>query len=90
MPEDSHTTETEHKELCIDTQEGLREFLQHTKDLYNSLVDSIEASGTEAATLQLQQAAVAFSQACSVTEMGLHSLALGISLNDLLQAQLQS
>jgi hypothetical protein len=87
MPEDTYTTE--HKELRIDTEEGLREFLQHTKDLYNGLVDAVEAQGTEAATAQLQQAAQAFNQACDVTEMGLHSLALGISLNDLLVSEIQ-
>ncbi len=87
MIEDTATTE--HKELRIDTEEGLREFLQHTEDLYAALVEAVEAHTTQASALQLQQAATAFNQARSVTQMGLHALALGIPLNDLLVGEIQ-
>ncbi len=89
MIENSHTTE--HKELRIDTEEGLREFLQHTKDLYAALLDAVEVRGAtdEATLLQLKQAETAFHHACDVTEMSLRSLALGIPLNDVLVSEIQ-
>ena len=87
MIEDTATTE--HKELRIDTEEGLREFSQHTQELYEALVSAVETRTTEAATLQLQQAKQAFDRAHTVTQMGLHALALGIPLNDLLVEEIQ-
>ena len=83
------TATTEHKELRIDTEEGLREFLQHTQELYDALVDVVQANTTQATVLQLEQAEAAFGRAYNATQMGLHALALGIPLNDMLVAEIQ-
>jgi len=90
MPEDTHTTE--HQELRIDTEEGLREFLQHTKDLYAALLDAAQARDSldGETSSQLEQAETTFHYACDVTEMGLHSLSLGIPLNDTLVSEIQN
>jgi hypothetical protein len=85
------TQTTENKELRIDTDEGLREFLQHAKDLYGALIEAASSSvltSTEPAA-KLAQSEVAFRRVCEVTEMCLHSLALGIPLNDVLVTEIQ-
>jgi hypothetical protein len=88
MIEQAHTDQ---RELRIDTEEGLREFLAHTKELYAALLDVAEAKGVgdETVTAKLKQAETAFHHASDVTEMSLRSLALGIPLNDVLVSEIQ-
>lgn len=83
---------TEERELSIDTETGLQDFLQCTKELYAALVamaESQTATNPQVAA-QLTQAEETYHRVRDVVAVCQRSLALGIPLNEVLITEIQT
>jgi hypothetical protein len=81
----------EQRELRIDTEAGLREFLSHTKELYSALVAAAEShtEQSEMVAAQLSQAETSYHRIRDTIDLCVRSLSLGIAVNDVLIDEVQ-